>query len=88
MASAFEDEQRQLCQLWKKARKDGRMTPWQQATAYGLNEAWRETSASYYSRLKRICREINAEYDVDGLCRKWPERIAQLIRNEGSRLTN
>ena len=51
-------------------------------------EPWRETSASYYSRLKRICREINAEYDVDGLCRKWPERIAQLIRNEGDRLTN
>ena len=51
-------------------------------------EPRKETPASYYSRLKRICREINAEYDVDGLCRKWPGRIAQLIRNEGDRLAD
>ena len=31
MAHALDDEQRELCQLWKKARKDGCMSPWQQA---------------------------------------------------------
>ena len=42
MADSFEEEQQQLAQLWKKARKDGCMTPWQQARVFGLNEAWKE----------------------------------------------
>ena len=42
MCDSFEDEQRELSQLWKKARKDGCMSPWQQAKAYGLKEAWEE----------------------------------------------
>ena len=36
MADAFGDEQQELAQLWKKARKDGCMSPWQQAKASGL----------------------------------------------------
>ena len=39
MAEEFADEQRQLGQLWKKARKDGCMPPWQQARVFGLSEA-------------------------------------------------
>ena len=42
MADAFADEQRQLGQAWKKARKDGCLAPWQQARVYGLSEAWAE----------------------------------------------
>ena len=42
MADTFAEEQGQLSQLWKKARKDGCMIPWQQARAFGLNEAWQE----------------------------------------------
>ena len=42
MADDFEDEQQELAQLWKKARKDGCMSPWQQAKAFGLKEAWEE----------------------------------------------
>ena len=42
MAEEFEDEQRQLGQLWKKARKDGCMSPWQHARVFGLSEAWQE----------------------------------------------
>ena len=42
MSASFDDEQRELSQLWKKARKDGCMSPWQQAKAYGLKEAWEE----------------------------------------------
>ena len=34
MADSFEEEQRQLSQLWKKARKDGCLSPWQQAKTY------------------------------------------------------
>ena len=42
MAEDFESEQRELAQLWKKARKDGCMSPWQQTKAFGLKEAWQE----------------------------------------------
>ena len=42
MAGTFEDEQRKLGQLWKKARKDGCLSAWQQARAYGPSEAWDE----------------------------------------------
>ena len=42
MADSFEEEQRQLSQLWKKARKDGCLSPWQQARVDGLREAWKE----------------------------------------------
>ena len=42
MAGSFDEEQQQLAQLWKKARKDGCMSPWQQARVYGLSEAWKE----------------------------------------------
>ena len=62
MASAFEDEQRQLCQLWKKARKDGCMTPWQQAKAYGLNEAWQEMHGeTTYGKAKWISDRVYAQ---------------------------
>lgn len=40
MAEDFESDQRELAQLWKKARKDGCMPPWQQAKVFGLKEAW------------------------------------------------
>ena len=43
MAEDFECEQRELAQLWKKARKDGCMPPWQQAKVFGLRESWQET---------------------------------------------
>ena len=42
MAEDFESDQRELAQLWKKARKDGCMSPWQQAKVFGLKEAWQE----------------------------------------------
>ena len=42
MTEAFDEEQRQLSQLWKRARRDGCLSPWQQARVYGLCEAWKE----------------------------------------------
>ena len=42
MADAFDNEQRELSQLWKKARKDGCLPPWEQAKVFGLKEAWEE----------------------------------------------
>ena len=42
MAGSLDEEQQQLSQLWKKAKRDGCMSPWQQARVYGLSEAWKE----------------------------------------------
>ena len=42
MSASFDEEQQQLAQLWKKARKDGCLPPWEQARAFGLSEAWKE----------------------------------------------
>ena len=39
MAEDCGDSQRELAQLWKKARKDGCMPPWEQAKVSGLKEA-------------------------------------------------
>ena len=42
MPAPFDDEQPDLSQLWKKARKGGCMSLRQQAKAHGTKEAWEE----------------------------------------------
>ena len=49
---------------------------------------WEETRAAYASRLKAACQEINDDLDVDGLCRRLPDRIQELINRKGDRLTH
>ena len=49
-------------------------------------KAWEESRAGFTSRLKAACREINEELNVDGLCRKLPERIQGLVDAKGDRL--
>ena len=45
-----------------------------------------ETPAAFGARLRQCCAEINAELNVDGLCRDLPRRIQQLVDLEGDRL--
>jgi len=48
---------------------------------------WRETTAQYATQLKGACRQINADYDVAGLCRtEFLKRVRLLIDGEGERL--
>ena len=47
---------------------------------------WLETKDEYSSRLRECCAAVNKTYDVDGLCRNFLKRIAQLRANEGGRL--
>jgi len=47
---------------------------------------WEETPAAFGARLRQCCAEINAELNVDGLCRDLPRRIQQLVDLEGDRL--
>ena len=49
-------------------------------------KAWEETREQFTTRLKAVCRDINESLDVEGLCRKLPGRIEQLIENGGDRL--
>ena len=47
---------------------------------------WEETPAAFGARLRQCCANINAELNVDGLCRDLPRRIQQLVDLEGDRL--
>ena len=78
MGDSFADDQRQLGQLWKKARKDGCLSPWQQARVFGLSEAWQEMYGdTTYGKAKWISERVY----VQGPGRKHPstEAIKQLV---------
>lgn len=49
-------------------------------------KAWEETPREYAVRLKTCCDEINAELNVEGLCRGFPKRIDKLVQKKGGRL--
>ena len=46
----------------------------------------KETPAEYAARLRSICQHINANFDVEGLCRKFPERVQLVVDAEGDRI--
>ena len=48
--------------------------------------AWDEAVDAFGSRLKQACDYINANYDVENLCRKLPQRLLTLRQKEGARL--
>ena len=47
---------------------------------------WEETRAQWAARAARCVRQVNAEYDVAGLCREFPARLLDCIEREGDRL--
>ncbi len=63
MAEEFDHDQRELAQLWKRARKDGCMPPWQQAKVFGLKEAWEEMHGDKtYGQLKWIAERVYVQW--------------------------
>ena len=48
--------------------------------------SWEDTVEAYRSRLKDCAAYINANYNVDSLCRELPDRVAELSKREGGRL--
>ena len=50
--------------------------------------SWLETREQYGARLKRCCEEVNAELDVEGLCRDFPKRIKLLRDAQGGRIAH
>ena len=49
-------------------------------------KCWEETVEAYRARLKACAAQINGAYDVEGLCRELPSRVADLDRRKGDRL--
>ena len=47
---------------------------------------WLETREDLGARLKEQTAIINDNYDVDSLCREFPDRLKQLRDNDGDRL--
>ena len=47
---------------------------------------WEETREQYKTRLQDSCRQVNANYEVENLCRELPARLEQLKEREGDRL--
>ena len=47
---------------------------------------WKETSEQYKARIQEACRKVNAEYNVEGLCKQLPERLDKLKEKKGDRL--
>ena len=47
---------------------------------------WQETREEYKWRLQEACRQVNAQYNVEGLCRELPARLKELKKREGDRL--
>ena len=45
-----------------------------------------ESREGFAARMKRIVTGINKDYDVEGLCRELPVRIAKLIEKKGGKL--
>ena len=48
--------------------------------------SWKETRSQYGTRLREVCKYINDQYDVDNLCREFPDRVADLKNREGDKL--
>ena len=48
---------------------------------------WLETLEEYKGRLKQVVADINAEHDVAGLRRELPDRVAELAKLKGARLS-
>ena len=48
---------------------------------------WLETPEELQTRLQQVVRQINSEYDVDNLCREFPQRLHDLVHvTKGDRL--
>lgn len=49
-------------------------------------EPWLEGIEDYGRRLRGIAHSINSTYDVEGLCKEFPERVQEMLDREGDRL--
>ena len=46
---------------------------------------WEETQEAFGARLRTCCADVNANLDVEGLCRSFRTRVQALVDNQGGR---
>ena len=49
-------------------------------------QPWLETRALFGDQLRQICRDFNADYDVERICREFLGRIQNIIDLGGDNL--
>ena len=49
-------------------------------------QPWLETPEQFKARMQQVCREVNAEYEVESLCRELPSRLEALKDRGGDKL--
>ena len=49
-------------------------------------EPWKETVPEFAKRMREIAQDVNANLDVEGLCRAFPKRLQLLVDAEGDRI--
>ena len=47
---------------------------------------WTETTEEFTTRLHAICQDMIEKCDVEGLCRKFPERVQGVVDAKGDRI--
>ena len=40
----------------------------------------------FAARLRRICQEVNANHDVESLCKEFPTRLQSLVDAKGDHI--
>ena len=55
-------------------------------TERSLAKPWEETRDQFRARIQEVVRLINAQNDVEGLCRELPERLQDLKDRQGDKL--
>ena len=56
-------------------------------TVSQLRQPWTETVEQFCARMRGIVQHINANHDVENLCRELPHRIEDVIAAEGGRIS-
>ena len=47
---------------------------------------WEETVEQFSKRLRDIATDINANLNVEGLCKEFPQRVQAVVDNEGDNI--
>ena len=52
----------------------------------GSKGHWNETPEEFAGRLRDICRYINRNYDVSGVCKSFPKCVQKVVDADGDRI--
>ena len=53
-----------------------------------MPKPWEETPEQFATRLKGMAQDINQTFNVEGLCRAFPQRLRKLVERDGDRISH